>query len=134
MRLRPYEAGDERRFTPRPDFAADLADAGGALHDGPRYTLIADDGVTVLGLGGLTPLEREFSYGAWAYLGNLTPRQWVQAARLAAEVCGMATTCAGWRIYAVPADTDAAQRLLASMGFRPSPDDDGVWKLMRKGL
>lgn len=123
MKLRDYQAGD--RVKARADFAAAFEAAGGVLPEGPRFTLLADDGA-VRGIGGFKPLGVQ-QVGAWAYLAALGRQEWVQAAALA-RVAIVREWAQGADVYATPADTDAARRLLAWIGFRPSVDDAGVWK------
>lgn len=131
MRLRAYEAGDLDAFTPRADFRADFDAAGGVLPSGPKWTLLGEDG-RVLGIAGFKPLPPHGAglCGAWAYLSALRARDWLAAAKRARIYCAFGQAFGMKGIYATPADTDAAQRLLAFVGFRPSPDDAGVWKFM----
>lgn len=131
MRLRQFDPADLGQFTPRADFRADYVDAGSRLPFGPKLTLTGDDG-QVLGVAGFVSLEPHSRNlrGAWAYMADMRPREWLQAARKARTACAWAAALLGARIYATPADTDAARRLLAFVGFRPSPDDAGVWKFM----
>ena len=128
MRLRGYLMGDEARVNARADFVADYRAAGSVLPDGPKMTLL-DDAGSVLGVAGFSRIAPR-QWGAWAYLSEMAPRQWVRAARRARTAILGATGLldGGARIYATPADTDAARRLLASIGFRPSVDDAGVWR------
>lgn len=130
MRLTRYQFADTALFTPRADFAADLEAAGFAVPEGPKFTL--REGAAVLGVAGFVPLAPG-QVGTWACLADLRPRQWVAAARLARRVCAWAAALNAVRIYADPADSDAARRLLAYAGFRPSPDDGGAWKFMPHG-
>jgi hypothetical protein len=128
MRLRGYLMGDEARVNARADFVADYRAAGGVLPDGPKVSLL-DDAGAVLGVAGFSRIAPR-QWGAWAYLAEMAPRQWVRAARRArlAIIGATGLLDGGCSIYATPADTDAAQRLLASIGFRPSVDDAGIWK------
>ncbi|PZQ57978.1 MAG: hypothetical protein DI570_18930 [Phenylobacterium zucineum] len=127
MKLRPYQIGDECCFQPRADFLADFAADGGQVREGPKFTLMGEGGA-VRGVAGLTRLAHH-AWGAWALMPDLSPREWVAAGRWARTVCVWATALhPRGRIYAVPADTDAARRLLAYAGFRPSPDDLGEWR------
>lgn len=131
MRLRAYENGDLARFEARADFRGDFDACGGRLPLGRKFTLEADDG-RVLGVAGLKWLDGYLprQMGAWAYLSEMRPREWLWAAKRAREVCRWGCALLGVDLYATPADTDEAMRLLGFIGFRPSPDDAGVWKFM----
>lgn len=129
MRLRQYELGDLARFEPRADFRGEFDACGGRLPLGRKFTLVADDG-RVLGVAGITWLDGPRQMGAWSYMADLRPREWLLAARKAREVCRWACALLVSNVYATPMDTDEAMRLLAYIGFRPSPDDAGVWKFM----
>lgn len=132
MKLRPFRLHHMRAFEPRADFRRDFEAAGGQLPIGSVFTVVDGPNEAVVGLTGFTRLGYR-QYGAWALMADLRPRQWVAAARLARRVLPWATALLGSGqagIYATPADTDAAQRTLAAIGFRPSPDDAGVWKWM----
>lgn len=126
MKLRPYQPGDEDRFDARSDFAQDYLVAGG-FPDGPKFTVLQQgEPVGIAGFSYLGDGQR----GAWAYMAALSRVEWLLAARKAREVLSWVQPLIGCDVYATPADTDAAQRLLAYIGFRPSPDDAGVWKFM----
>lgn len=124
MKLRGYEIGDERRFLPRPDFAADFEAAGGLLPDGPKWALIDDVG-GVAGVTGFVRMTGEDCWGAWALLRPLRPREWLAAVGLGRAVLRWADAILSngrARIYAIPADTPAARRLLEVMGFEYEAD------------
>ncbi|HET6972068.1 MAG TPA: hypothetical protein VFH92_13145 [Phenylobacterium sp.] len=130
MRLRGYELGDEFRVPARADFARDFEAAGRTLPAGPKLTLV-DDAGAVAGVAGFMNVGPR-QWCAWAFLADLAPRQWARAGRLARTCARWATALLddGCDVYATPYDTDQARRLLAAVGFRPSPDDAGVWKFM----
>lgn len=122
LSLKLYLPGDEKRVTARADFAKAYAREGSRLPDGPKWTL--GDGGTVLGVGGLEPLG-EGNWGAWAYLADLTPRQWWWARMMAKAVIGYArrhfrVVC----ITARAADAPGAGRLLERLGFIACDDED----------
>lgn len=128
MRLEGYEIGDVYDVDARADFWTDFAAAGFRLPEGVKMTLRDETGA-IVGVAGFTRLAEPGQVGAWAYLADLSPRQWIKAARLARDLCRLLPFW-GWSIYATPADTDEAMRLLGFIGFRPSPDEAGVWKFM----
>ena len=130
MRMRDYRAGDEQKFTPRPDFYDDFIAAGCRLPEGPKWTFCDDtDEDLVKGVAGFTGMGPR-QWGAWAYLCQFTPREWLWSARRAREMCAWACVLpeAGAQVYAIPAPTDEARRLLAYIGFRPTTDPDDAWK------
>lgn len=132
MKLRPYQPHHLGAFTPRADFAADFAAEGGRLPVGKVVAVVDGPRDEIVGLAGFSRLGfRQF--GCWALMADLRPRQWLAAARLARRVMPWASALlesGKVGLYATPADTDAARRLLGFIGFRPSPDDAGVWKWM----
>lgn len=127
MRLRRYELGD--RVDATAAFRAEYEASGCELPPGAKFSLVArvDGREVVRGIAGFQTLGG-IQLGAWAYMADLSPKEWVRAARLARTACGWATALGGKAVYATPHDTDEARRLLAYIGFRPSPDDAGVWK------
>lgn len=129
MRLRGYRLNDEAAVAARDDFQRDYVLSGWALPPGPKLSLAGDTDDEVLGVAGFQRLGPG-QWGAWAYMAELSPRGWLKAARLARTVCHWAQTLLdeGCEVYATPADTEPAMRLLRYVGFRPSPDDAGVWK------
>ena len=115
LTLRVYQDGDEAAVAARADFAEAFA-AQGRLPDGRKWTLVSAG--RVVGVAGLEPLG-DGCWGAWAYLAELSPRQWVIAVYLARSV--LVSMWAGLRarcIQAVPAEHPGAARVLAAMGFR----------------
>lgn len=119
---------DHTSVVPRADFAEQLALERGQFPTGLRWTL-HQGGVArhhILGVGGLEPLGNR-RWGAWAYLSDLTPRQWGFAAMAAARVLKWA-----WRrgatIQAVPAPTPQAVRLLKRIGFADVGEPYMVWE------
>ena len=130
IRLRGYRIGEEFGVDARHDFWRDFRCKGWVLPVGPKLTLAGPDDAP-LGVAGFQRVgDRQWC--AWAFLAELAPRDWLRAAR-------KARTCVRWaaalldggaEIYAVPADTIEARRLLAWIGFRPSPDADGPWKFV----
>lgn len=120
VHIRPCEADDEHAFTPRADFAADLAADEGKLPDGPKWTLC--DGDRIIGIAGITgsgksPGDRRY---AWALLADLTARQFVTGAQIAAAV--LQSEAEAGPVWCVPTDDPAhaagARRLLERMGFK----------------
>lgn len=112
VHIRPCEADDEHAFEARADFVLQRGDD--PIPAGFKVTLC--DGARVLGVAGLEPLDGGH-LGAWAYLADLTPRQWLRAAGLVPEVLRHFRV-GGYRIQAVPFETAPACRLLERIGFR----------------
>lgn len=127
--VRAYEAGDEQRMTPRADFAADLIEQGGALPAGPRWTLAQGPMLReVLGIGGVEPLGGR-RWGAWAYLSDMAPRQWLIAGKAAYAALFWARHELGRpTIQAVPAPTPQAVQLLKRIGFVGVGEAYMVWE------
>lgn len=119
--IRAYWGGDEQCVAARPDFAKDFAEAGGVLHEGPKWTLASVDN-TVRGVCGLSPMG-EGVWAAWAYLADLTPREWAQAVRVGRHTLAhLFQVYDARRFQAVAAEHPGATRVLAALGFKPSGD------------
>lgn len=132
MKLRPYRPQHLQAFTPRADFAADFEKAGRTLWHGRVWTVVEGERERIVGVTGLSKLAPG-QYAGWALMADLRPREWLAAARLARRVLPWARALlekGPADIYAIPADTDAARRLLAFIGFRPSVDAAGPWKFI----
>lgn len=126
--------GDEHKVVPRADFAEALAEEGGCFPGGLRWkveqTLMLDDGWnnSTLGIGGLEPLG-DGRWAVWAYMADLTPRQWAFAAWSAWEVLQWAKTNLTPRtVQVVPAPTVEAVRLLKRIGFVDVGEAYMVWE------
>jgi hypothetical protein len=119
--LRPYIGGDERAVVARPDFAQQLAAEGGVIPEGPKWTLACGD--AVLGIGGFEPMA-EGMYGAWAYLSDLSRREWLFG-------CWGAQAALDWLLDAErpvvvmvrAAHIHGADRVLEHIGFRRTARD-----------
>jgi hypothetical protein len=138
MWLAPYWPGEEARIAARADFAQWFAEHDRALPAGPKWTLHGDRG-RILGVGGFCLVEG-CRWGAWAYMADLRPREWVVAARVAVRVLQWAKVLLPGQgdgrpvqICAVPAKFDAARRLLTSMGFVDLLTDEDGDLVMRYG-
>ena len=128
--IRAYWGGDELCVAARPDFAKDFAAAGGVLHEGPKWTLATVENV-VRGVCGLSPLG-DGVWGAWAYLADLTPREWGQAVRVGRATLGHLFQAYDARQFqAVAAEHPGAARVLEALGFAPSGDQPRLY-VMRK--
>lgn len=128
LHLRRALPDDPASVTPRADFAAQLAIEGGTFPTGLAWSVLRG-GVgrwTVLGVGGLEQLG-DRRWGAWAYMSDMTPREWLFSARAAWFVLKWA-----WRrgvtIQAVPAPTPQAVRLLRRIGFVGVGEAYMVWE------
>ncbi len=87
--LRAYRRGDEAAFTPREDFAEEMAMIGHDWSGGPPtghvWTLTRDH--EVIGLAGVhRVLDRRPE--AWAWVADLAPRDWVALVRLGRKMLG----------------------------------------------
>lgn len=128
LALKLYRPGDERKVAARADFAADYAKAGKILPDGPKWTLL--DGETVLGVGGVEPLGSG-CWGAWAYLADMSVRQWGFAALMARSVLAFVRqTFWASEIHAQSAAVAGAGRLLEKLGFMAVDDDLGFYLML----
>ena len=119
LAARTYVRRDERLFAARADFARDFAQEG-RLPDGPKWTLC--DAAGVIGVGGIEALG-DGVWGAWAYLADLRPRQWLLAAELARAVLETVRRIhAPALIQAVAGDHPGAGRVLERVGFSPTAE------------
>jgi hypothetical protein len=89
LALYAYNPGDIDGFTPRPDFAAELAAVNWAWPEGPppgrTWSLFRREPWKILGVGGL--VDRGFGrWQAWACLAELSRREWKVAFDLARQV------------------------------------------------
>ena len=126
--LLPYEAGDEARFTPRADFAAEARvnawDWACGPPPGRLWTVWRVDGwgrPEVLGVGGAIPRGHDL-WLLWAQLADgFTPREWLRAMVLAADVMASLKRFNGAVTFWAMArgQTPAAARVLARLGFAP---------------
>ncbi len=80
VQLRPYRDGDLAAFTPRADFAEELAATGwnwaGGAPSAQVYTVIEGDGA-VIGVAGFVP-QAAGEWHAFAYLAEIPRRLWPQ--------------------------------------------------------
>lgn len=115
LALKLYRPGDEHRINARTDFAADFAAAGKILPDGPKWTL--SDGAVVLGVGGVEPLGQG-CWAAWAYLAEMTARQWGFGVMMARAVLAFVRQ-SFWvtEIHAEAALAEGADKVLEKIGF-----------------
>lgn len=146
LSLRPYRAGDMDRFTPRADFEQERVAVAWAWKDGPppgrTWTLIRQGGIFayVLGVGGLFEASANH-WHAWAVMSELTPREWVEAGKLAAGVIdGVELFNAPQHITATARISVAgAQAFLEKLGFAARGEvvderigDRIIYRLMEK--
>ncbi len=120
LNLRRYIGGDEFTVAARDDFDDAFTKAGSRLPEGPAWTL-HEDGRAV-GVGGVYQLEgRLGEWEAWAYLADMTPRQWLKAALHAIAVLSYVKRAFHVeRIFACAGAGPASERLLIRMGFTPT--------------
>lgn len=116
VQLRLYWPGDELKVQARADFAELFMAAGERLHEGPKWSLVTPR--LVLAVGGFEHLDDDV-WGAWAYAGALTPREWVFGARCAMACMDWLRRTEGARVQVV-VHTAAARRLAMRMGFSMS--------------
>jgi hypothetical protein len=128
LRLKIALPHDPALVKPRADFARQFAQDGSVFPAGLTWSVLKGGAgrFAVLGVGGLEPLGTR-RYGAWAYMSDLTPRQWMFAASAAWFVLKWS-----WRrgatIQAVPAPTPQAVRLLKRIGFVDVGEAYMVWE------
>lgn len=123
---RLYRRGDEDRFTPRGDFAAQWAAAPG-LPEGPKWTLCrgVGRGLTpeVVGVGGLEPARdgAPDEHLLWGFSAALDARGWSAVRLFARETVLFAEQALGARRIwaAAPAERPEASALLARLDFAP---------------
>lgn len=117
--VRVYWQGDEACVAARADFAEAFAQAG-ALHEGSKWSLMR--GEQVVGVAGLSPMG-EGCWAAWAYLADLSPREWGQVVRVGrASLAHLMKAFRASRFQAVAAEHPGAARVLVALGFKPSGD------------
>jgi hypothetical protein len=116
LRIRPYRAGDELAFEPRADFAEERAAMGGAVSR-PAWAIVRWDG-EVVGIGGAAD-QGAGIWDAWCSMGQLRPREWVQAAWLASRALSYLERQQGARVIRAGArlERPAAVNTLRKLGF-----------------
>lgn len=127
--LTPWAYADELLVRPRPDFVDQVAHAYPFLPEGEKWTLRGER--DVLGVAGLED-QGGGQFALWAYLADLTPRQWAMAARLAWDVLLRVDRRKVRRLRVVPTPSpehhDGAVRLLKRIGFVDVGEPYMVWE------
>jgi hypothetical protein len=124
LALRIYLPGDEFTVAARDDFQDAFTKAGHRLPSGPTWTL--HEAGHAVGLGGVDLIDgRDGEWEAWAYLSDMTPRQWVCAIAYAREVLAYVKR-AFWvtRIHATAGNGEKGERVLTAMGFQATGLDN----------
>lgn len=122
--LRPWRPGDETAFTPRADFACDMAANGHDWSSGPPAGMTwavvraGPDGERVAGLAGVMAHGRDAAH-VWACLADLSPRDLGRCVRLARlAVDELSALLRPRRIIAEAREADAAAvNCLIHLGF-----------------
>jgi hypothetical protein len=136
--VRPYQRGDERRFTPRPDMREEMRRVGWdwtAGAPGPTWTLVRYHD-QVLGLGGGFP-QGLGAYQVWSALTELPRGDWAPAILCAAAVVRHLEQSHGARrlTVLVRKGFHQAERTMERLGFSRStePANWPGYLLMSKG-
>ena len=131
--LRPWTPGDEAAFTPRPDFASEMAAGGHDWSAGPPMGVVwtlCRWGGEVVGVAGVLPRgdgqDAAPWFNLWACLAPIGPREIAMALRLArAEIRRAAIANPGARFYAWARESlPGAERCMARIGLEPR---ETVW-------
>ena len=141
LHLRPWRAGDEDAFEPRPDFVAERAHNAWNWKNGPpgpTWTLL-NRNQEVLGIGGGEKVldNSEAVWKMWSQLCDLHARDFPAAIILAQKVMAHLAKDKGARRFysAARATSGGAIRCLQRLGFTPDgrvEEADGVVYLVMK--
>ena len=138
LHLRPWRAGDEDAFEPRPDFVAERAMNAWNWKNGPpgpTWALLDRD-QNVLGIGGGERLLGD-AWRMWSQLSDLPARDFPAAIILAGKVMDHLKKDKGAKFFfaAALATSGGAIRCLVRLGFERAElqeADEVVYQVMRK--
>jgi RimJ/RimL family protein N-acetyltransferase len=130
--VRPARAGDHRLFPARPDFEAEHRAAGEPLECGlppGGWTLLRNE--RPIGIGWLASWEPGL-FHCWAFLSDLSRRDWAYAAAATARALAHAEARLGARRIEtlVALNNAAALRFAERLGFARGDEGSNGYRLM----